>query len=137
MNYDDIKKKEKEHENYNSKSSNSSFCDEKCNEDINKNIKRDNVLKKNIKDDNYNDDENNKNNIQNDEKEYIDDVVKEEKKNTKVLGTLKILYNFYVNLFDKLKEDVENIQNNTNHNNIDLFRDINLYTNYISIRNVN
>ncbi|ETW57451.1 hypothetical protein PFUGPA_00525 [Plasmodium falciparum Palo Alto/Uganda] len=133
MNYDDIKKKEKEHENYNSKSSNSSFCDEKCNEDINKNIKRDNVLKKNIKDDNYNDDENNKNNIQNDEKEYIDDVVKEEKKNTKVLGTLKILYNFYVNLFDKLKEDVENIQNNTNHNNIDLFRDINLYTNYISM----
>ncbi|CDO62824.1 conserved Plasmodium protein, unknown function [Plasmodium reichenowi] len=151
MNYDDIKKKEKEHENYNSKSSNSSFCDEKCNEDINKNnrkknIKRDNVSKKNIKDDNNNDDENNKNNIQNnkqeihdnnikegDEKEYIDDVVKEEKKNRKVLGTLKILYNFYVNLFDKLKEDVENIQNNTNHNNIDLFRDINLYTNYISM----
>ncbi|SPJ08804.1 conserved Plasmodium protein, unknown function [Plasmodium sp. DRC-Itaito] len=156
------KKNEKEHENYNSNSSsNSSFCNEICNEDINKyngkkNIKRDNVSNKNIKRDNvsnknimgdkYNDNENNKNNIENDkkeihdnnikegnEKEYIEDVVKEEKKNTKVLGTLKILYNFYVNLFDKLKEDVENIQNNTNHNNIDLFRDINLYTNYMSM----
>ncbi|SOV11349.1 conserved Plasmodium protein, unknown function [Plasmodium gaboni] len=157
INYDEIKKinkNEKDQENYNSSSSNSNVCDEKYNEDINKNNekknkKRDNITKKNIKDDKYNDDyddKNNKNNIQNDkkeiqdnnikegdEKEYIDDVVKEEKKNTKVLGTLKILYNFYVNLYDKLKEDVENIQNNTNNNNIDLFRDINLYTNYISM----
>ncbi|SBT32371.1 conserved Plasmodium protein, unknown function [Plasmodium ovale wallikeri] len=54
-------------------------------------------------------------------------------KSTKMLGTVKILYNFYVNLFDKIKEDVENIKNNTSNNNVDLFKDMNLYTNYISM----
>ncbi|EUD66918.1 hypothetical protein C922_02502 [Plasmodium inui San Antonio 1] len=60
------------------------------------------------------------------------DVVKE-RKSSKVLGTVKILYNFYVNLFDKLKEDVENIQSGAANNNVDLFRDVNLYTNCISM----
>ncbi|CRG98974.1 conserved Plasmodium protein, unknown function [Plasmodium relictum] len=84
---------------------------------------------------------NNNNNLENIEKnnenlkktknEY-NDIVKERKKKN-ILGTVKILYNFYVNLFDKLKEDIENIKNNTSNNNIDLFRDMNLYTNYISL----
>ncbi|ANQ06872.1 Uncharacterized protein PCOAH_00012160 [Plasmodium coatneyi] len=60
------------------------------------------------------------------------DVVKE-RKSSKVLGTVKILYNFYVNLFDKLKEDVENIQSGSVNNNVDLFRDVNLYANCISM----
>ncbi|CAA9986990.1 conserved Plasmodium protein, unknown function [Plasmodium knowlesi strain H] len=60
------------------------------------------------------------------------DVVKE-RKSSKVLGTVKILYNFYVNLFDKLKEDVENIQNGAANEKIDLFRDVNLYANCISM----
>ncbi|GAW79803.1 hypothetical protein, conserved [Plasmodium gonderi] len=60
------------------------------------------------------------------------DMVKETK-SFKMIGTVKILYNFYVNLFEKLKEDVENIQNNTSNSNVNLFRDVNLYTNYISM----
>ncbi|SCM05893.1 conserved Plasmodium protein, unknown function [Plasmodium chabaudi adami] len=66
-----------------------------------------------------------------DEKINSDIVVKT--KSTKIIGTLKILYNFYVNLYDKIKEDVENINNNTEHNKINLFRDVNLYSNYISM----
>ncbi|CRG93210.1 conserved Plasmodium protein, unknown function [Plasmodium gallinaceum] len=75
--------------------------------------------------------ENNNENLKKTKNKY-NDVVKEKKKINK-LGTVKILYNFYVNLFDKLKEDVENIKNNTFNNNIDLFKDMNLYTNYISL----
>ncbi|KJP89078.1 hypothetical protein AK88_01164 [Plasmodium fragile] len=62
----------------------------------------------------------------------LSDVVKE-RKSSKVLGTVKILYNFYVNLYEKLKEDVENIQSGASNNNIDLFRDVNLYANCISM----
>ncbi|CAD2089224.1 conserved Plasmodium protein, unknown function [Plasmodium vinckei brucechwatti] len=69
--------------------------------------------------------------IKTDEKINSDIVVKT--KSTKIIGTLKILYNFYVNLYDKIKEDIENINNNTDHNNINLFRDVNLYSNYISM----
>lgn len=54
-------------------------------------------------------------------------------KSTKIIGTLKILYNFYVNLYDKIKEDVENIKNRTDYNKINLFKDVNLYSNYISM----
>ncbi|KEG00766.1 hypothetical protein YYE_04212 [Plasmodium vinckei vinckei] len=69
--------------------------------------------------------------IKKDDQINSDIVVKT--KSTKIIGTLKILYNFYVNLYDKIKEDIENINNNTDHNKIDLFRDVNLYSNYISM----
>ncbi|CAD2089368.1 conserved Plasmodium protein, unknown function [Plasmodium vinckei lentum] len=74
---------------------------------------------------------NEQNETKGDEKINSDIVVKT--KSTKIIGTLKILYNFYVNLYDKIKEDIENINNNTDHNNINLFRDVNLYSNYISM----
>ncbi|CAI7718957.1 conserved Plasmodium protein, unknown function [Plasmodium vivax] len=63
------------------------------------------------------------------------DVVKE-RKSSKVLGTVKILYNFYVNLFDKLKEEVENIQSGAANNHVDLFRDVSLYSNCVSLFDV-
>ncbi|KAI4840131.1 hypothetical protein MKS88_001489 [Plasmodium brasilianum] len=98
------------------------------NDDIHKIIEKKEVNIINYSDVNINENLEKKKNKLN----YHNDMISE-KKSKKIIGTVKILYNFYVNLFNKIKEDVENIKNNTTNNNVDLFKDMNLYTNYISM----